>query len=222
MTMANGNNWNKVYKAGVKNYAYYDFSKPHPDLNRFTRILKKSNKQQVLDLGCGAGRNLIPLVKSGFTVQGIDNAGEGLKIIKKALGKRTSQVKLAQRDIYKKLPFAPSSFDAIIAIQVLQHASEKKIIECIGELSRILKDEGLIFITVCGRYSKGKLREYLVKTAKRTAPHTYVPTKGDENGLTHFIYNKALIKKHFRGFQLLAIWKDKKDYYCFIAKKKPL
>ncbi|MFX1537323.1 MAG: hypothetical protein ACFFDI_24205, partial [Promethearchaeota archaeon] len=53
----------------------------------------------------------------------------------------------------------------------------------------------------------------------KIAPRTYIPTMGSEKGLVHFIYNKKVIKDHYKNFEILNLWKDERDYYCFLAKK---
>ena len=81
----------------------------------------------------------------------------------------------------------------MISVQVLQHGKVNEIKGVIKEIRRILKPKGVIFVTLCGRISNGKVRDYLIKTAKKIAPRTYAPTKGNEVGLTHFIYNKKIM-----------------------------
>ena len=212
--------WNKIYKKEGVKYKYYNIFKSHENMPDVLVFFKKKGVKRVLDLGCGAGKNLIYLSKKGFDMYGIDCAPEGLKIIKERLKKEKTICSLELGNIFNKLPYKDNFFDAIISVQVLQHGKVNEIKKAIKEIERVLKAKGLIFITLSGRISKGKVRDYLIKTAKKIAPRTYVPTKGNEDGLTHFIYNKKLIKKHYYNFKILKIWKDSRDYYCFIAQNK--
>jgi len=209
--------WNEVYKK-EESFKYYDLNNPHQDIPKLTKIFSKNSK--ILDLGCGSGRNLIYLAKKGFQIYGLDSAEKGIKIIKQKLKKDNLQSKLTTQSFFQTLPYKDSSFDIIISIQSLQHGTETQIKKTIKEIHRILKPNGKIFVTLCGRYSKGKIRYCLVKTAKKIAPNTYKPTIGKEKDLTHFIYNKKLIQKHFKHFKITKFWKDDKDYYCFLAKKR--
>lgn len=209
--------WSEIYKNEGKNYEYYDLFQPHESMQEVEAFFKKNGVKKILDLGCGVGRNLIYLSKKGYILAGLDLSGEGIEQLKVILKKEKLQADLTVGDAYKKLPYENNSFDAIVSVQVLQHSSEEKILAAIEEIKRILKPGGIIFVTLCGRYSQGSIRKFLVKTAKIIAPNTYVPTQGNEAGLTHFIYNKSLIMKHFRGFKMGKIWKDSKDYYCFLA-----
>lgn len=205
--------WNKIYKK-EENFSYYDLNNPHPDIPKLAKTFLK--KAKILDLGCGSGRNLIYLEKQGFQMYGLDNAEQGIKIIKQ----KTKNAKLITQSFFKKLPYQDNFFNVIISIQALQHGTELEIKKTIKEIHRTLKPNGLIFITLCGRYSKGKVRYCLVKTAKKIAPNTYKPTIGKEKDLIHFIYNKDLIQKHFKHFKIIEFWKDDKDYYCFLSQKR--
>jgi len=118
------------------------------------------------------------------------------------------------------LPFENESFDAILAIRTLQHGSLEDIKKGIDEMARILKPKGSVLVSVCGRYSKGKQRPNLVKTATKIGDNLYIPNYGREKGVVHYIFNKKNIKKLFCDFAIPKIWKDSEDYYCFLAYKK--
>jgi len=212
--------WNRIYKKEGINCSHYNILKPHEDISKVSDFFKKQKVKKVLDLGCGAGRNLIYLLEKGFDVYGIDYAPEGLRIIKSRLKKEKRKCSLKLSNVFNNLPYENNFFDAMISVQVLQHGKINKIKSAIKEIERVLKPGGLLFITLSGRISMGKVRPYLIKTAKKIAPRTYVPTKGNEAGLTHFIYNKKIIRGHYYNFKILKIWKDSRDYYCFIAQNK--
>lgn len=211
--------WNQIYKNNSENYTYYDLHEAHEDLLKVAKYFQKNKVKSILDLGCGVGRNLIPLAKMGFDVSGIDYAKEAIRQTKTLLRDNKLKANTVEGDIYKPLPYKDNSFDGLISVQVIQHAHEPDLQKAIKEIYRILKPSGYIFVTVCGRYSKGKVRPCLVKTAKNVGYHTYIPTEGNEKGQVHFIYSKAIILKHFKDFKTEKIWKDSRDYYCFIAKK---
>lgn len=210
--------WNLIYKKGEKNYQYYDFTQSHRDIHRIVKIFNKKKIRRILDLGCGAGRNLLYLAKKGFEMYGIDIAGEGIKITKEGLRERKLKAILKVGNIFKSLPYRNNFFDAIISVQVLQHGKFSQINKAIKEIERILKPGGFVFITLCGRYSKGKVRYCVVKTAKKIAPRTYLPTIGNEAGIPHYVYDKATIKKHYKNFKIIDLWRDDKDYYCFLGR----
>jgi len=211
--------WEKIYQGEGQAYKYYSILEtPHTDIDKVIGLFKKNKVKKVLDLGCGAGRNTWYLADKGFEVYGLDNAPTGLKILKKALTERGLTANLKVGDAFEKLPYADNFFDALVSVQVMQHAKEPVILRAINEITRVVKPGGLVFITLCGRCSKGKVRYCLVLTANKIAPNTYVPTQGNETGLTHFIYNKELIKKHYKNFAITDLWRDDKDYFAFTAR----
>lgn len=216
---SNGNQWEKIYQGEGQSYKYYSILElPHVDMDKVIGIFKKNKVKKILDLGCGAGRNTWYLADKGFEVYGLDNAPTGLKILRRALKERGLAAKLEVGDAFASLPYADNSFDALVSVQVMQHAKESVIIKAIKEIVRVVKPGGLIFITLCGRCSKGKVRYCLVQTAKKIAPNTYVPTQGNETGLTHFIYNQDLVHKHYKDFKIMDLWRDDKDYYAFVGR----
>lgn len=96
----------------------------------------------ILDVGCGTGRYLVPLERAGFDVLGIDISCAALRTL-------SSSYQLASADL-RSLPFAGSSFDAIMCFGALQHLScfEREV--AVRELFRVLKPQGLAFLEVIG------------------------------------------------------------------------
>ena len=217
------NKWEDIYKNEAESYNYYNIFKPHEDIPKVIEYFKLNGVKTVLDIGCGAGRNLLPLTKQGFNTFGYDLSPEGIKLAKKQLKKEELNADLKVLNFSDHLPYKDNFFDAAISIQVLQHGFESDIKKSIKEIFRILKENGIIFVTLCGKYDpNGDERFTLVKTAKKVAENTYIPTKGNEIGMPHFIYTEEFIKKHFIDFTIEELWVDSRNYYCFFAKKKQL
>jgi ubiquinone/menaquinone biosynthesis C-methylase UbiE len=76
----------------------------------------------VLELGCGTGRISLPLARAGIAVVGIDRSGPMLERAAKRLAawrrrqprRAKNRLRLVRGDI-RYLPFAPASFDAVLA-----------------------------------------------------------------------------------------------------------
>lgn len=212
--------WNRIFKNKGEECRYYNIMEPHEDIPRVLEIFRQRGVERILDFGCGAGRHVIYLSKQGFEIYGIDFAEEGIKIAKRALKERCLEANLTLGNIFDGLPYKDNSFDAIVSVQVMHHGKEGEIETAISEMERVLKSKGLIFVTLSGRYSKGKTRYCLVKTARKIAPRTYVPTIGDEAGLIHYIYDRRTLKEHYKNFKIVDLWKDSNNYYCFLGENK--
>ncbi|MBI2129565.1 class I SAM-dependent methyltransferase [Candidatus Woesearchaeota archaeon] len=204
--------WNEIFKKEGK-----VFTKIQEDIPEVLKLFKRHNVRRILDLGCGSGRHTVYFAKQGFDVYGIDIAKEGLNITKSWLKKEGLKANLKMGSVYNKLSYPNDFFDAIISIQVLHHALIERIRKVISELERILKPKGIVFITVTKRKIIPKIRE----RPKVIAPRTYMPAKGEEKGLLHYIFTKDLLKKEFRNFKIYNIWVDSDKFrYCLLGELK--
>ena len=144
--------WNRIFKEQGK-----VFLKPQEDIPRIMRLFKKKGVKKILDLGCGSGRHTVYLAKHGFEVYGIDIALKGIKITKSWLKKEKSKANLKVGNVYKKLPYPNNFFDALISTQTLHHNKINNIRKLIKEIERVLRANGLIFITVSRKGSKKEI-----------------------------------------------------------------
>lgn len=209
--------WNSIFRAD-KNV----LQEPIPEMKKVIKLMKKSGVKKVLDLGCGSGRHTVLLAKEGFEVYGLDNAPEGLMIVRKKLKDLGLKAKLKNADCYKKLPYENDFFDAVISTAVIQHNYHDKILFCISEIQRVLKPGGIVFVTVASkrRLERGYLK-HPESRPKEVAPMTFIPVNGPEKGIVHFIYTKELLKRDFRDFEIMEICKDsEKKKCCLLGKTK--
>jgi len=212
--------WNEIFKERGK-----FFLRPQKDLPRIVKLFKRNGVKKVLDLGCGSGRHTVYLAKHGFDVYGIDVAPRGIKITNNWLKKEYLGAKLKCGDIYKKLPYPDSFFDALISTQTLNHNRIENIRKLIKEIERVLKLKGFIFITVS---RKRPLKELLKKTPREKlwkmkfiAPRTFIPLSGDEKGLIHYWFNEELLRKEFKNFKICDIWVEvSRKHYCLLGELK--
>jgi ubiquinone/menaquinone biosynthesis C-methylase UbiE len=205
--------WETIFKEEGK-----VFHKPQEDMENVIKYMKKENVNKVLDLGCGSGRHVILLAKKGFNVYGTDISKEGIDLTQKNLKELGLKAELKISSCYEKFPFTDNFFDAVISTQVIHHNYIEKIRYCISEIERVLKKDGIFFVTVAARIMNKKRPVKL----KKVKPRTYIPIDGEEEaGLPHYLYNKILMKKDFKNFKILNIHIDtKKKHYCLLGKLK--
>ncbi|MEM3596921.1 MAG: methyltransferase domain-containing protein [Candidatus Bathyarchaeia archaeon] len=66
----------------------YSSEQPAEIVANIVKLLKKRENAKVLDLGCGAGRNMLYVAAQGFETYGLDISETGLKETRERLEKR--------------------------------------------------------------------------------------------------------------------------------------
>jgi SAM-dependent methyltransferase len=102
----------------------------------------------VLDAGCGAGRNLVYLLRAGYHVHAVDRDPRSVARVRELAARLApslppEQVQVAEVDA---LPFEDASMDAVISSAVLHFAAdEAHFHRMLGEMWRVLRPGGLLF-----------------------------------------------------------------------------
>ena len=148
--MAQYQTWEKEYESSqliTKN------PEPQKDVLRFFKYLKKEEKKElkrlnILDLGCGTGRNSNYLALLGNTVVGIDISKIAIDIAKKRASEMQidSSVNYIVGDIGACYPFSDNYFDLILDITSSNSLNEKERENYIKEVYRALKKDGYLFV----------------------------------------------------------------------------
>lgn len=104
------------------------------------------NKIKILDIGCGGGLLSNELSNEGYEVTGVDIHEEVLQVARHY--NQTKNVKYIQANALK-LPFENESFDAICAMDFLEHVEDYQ--QALREGVRALKKNGLFFFHTFNR-----------------------------------------------------------------------
>lgn len=110
----------------------------------------------VLDLGCGWGRILKPVMDRGARGIGLDISGEMLSRSYEHLRRSGHRPPLIRAD-GSRLPFKSERFDMIYSFLVLQHLSKRDGEAVFREIERVLKPNGVAYIRVPGRFAPENL-----------------------------------------------------------------
>jgi len=96
----------------------------------------------VLDLGCGAGRDLKELSSRGFRVVGVDYSAPLAAIAREYSGQD-----VVVMDI-RRLDFDPDVFDGIWAVASLLHVARGEVLSVLADLHRILRPAGILLTSM--------------------------------------------------------------------------
>jgi len=176
----------------------------------FTPAVKflKNKKGNILDLGCGSGRNF---VKINGIIYGLDFSKNMIKYAKENTEKKKIKVKLKQMK-NNKISFKDDFFDAAICIALLhcmKKTEQKKILK---ELYRVMKSNSKTLISV---WSKNH------RVLKNKPKECFVNWNSDGKVLPRYTYtyNKKELEQQLKktGFRIL---KSKEDENIIVIVEK--
>lgn len=119
--------------------------------------------RNVIELGCGTGRNTSWLAEHAATVLAVD-ISEGMLRQARAYVK-SPRVRFLQHDICSTLPVADASTEAVIATLVLEHV--ERLNPILTEAARVMRQGGDLFL--CELHP---MRQMLGRQAEFTNRHT--------------------------------------------------
>lgn len=134
-------------KMNVPYDTYYQtanlFGEPYPELLDFFTGYSKGKK--VLDLGCGQGRDAIPLARIGFVVTGVDNSKVGIAQMNEVAKTEQLQLKGIVADIFKYDDFKGYDF---VLLDSMFHFAKKDVVKETELIKNIISatDKGSILI----------------------------------------------------------------------------
>ena len=128
-------------------------SAPNPALMQCAAREMDAGWERLLDIGCGAGRNIVPLARLGWNAIGVDLS---LPMIAAAVTRvrdehLETRLRLALAAMHE-LPFATRSFDFIIAHGIWNLArSGAEFRRALGEAARVARPESALFVFTFSR-----------------------------------------------------------------------
>lgn len=108
-------------------------------IETYIRLVSRSNKDKLLNVGCGTGGTIDMLEQYG-TVDNVDISDDAINFMKQNGYKNITKVK------DNKLPYKDGTYDIVGAFDVLEHIDNQ--VGALKEWSRVLKKNGAIILTV--------------------------------------------------------------------------
>jgi SAM-dependent methyltransferase len=126
----------------------YHFEKLHhlPRLIPFDRY----SGRRVLDVGCGAGTDLVRFARGGAIVTGVDLAASSIALSRQNFALEGLHASLLVAD-GEQLPFSAHSFDLVYAHGVVQYTTDAAAL--VAECRRVLRPGGSAIFQVYNRVS---------------------------------------------------------------------
>jgi ubiquinone/menaquinone biosynthesis C-methylase UbiE len=99
---------------------------------------------KVLELGCGSCANLWAVAKEGYNAYGIDFSEKTIDLGNMMLARWNTKAEIIVGD-FRKLPYLDNNFDVVFDILSTHSQIEKDFVQCIDEVKRVLKPNGMFF-----------------------------------------------------------------------------
>jgi SAM-dependent methyltransferase len=129
--------------------AWFTLQEPDQAVRQWSQTLAQSGRRHVLDVGCGGGRHVVYLGRLGLAVTAGDQAAFALTETQRWLVRERLQADLVQLEM-TALPFQSETFDAVLSVNVLQHADPEQARAAVQEVWRVLRPGGLFLAVLAG------------------------------------------------------------------------
>jgi tellurite methyltransferase len=133
------------------------------DVYLFDQLLRGriAEGMKVLDAGCGAGRNLVFLMRAGFDVWGVDENPEAIARVRRLasdIAPRLAADRFQDASV-EALPHGDSSMDVVISSAVLHFArDDDHWLAMIRDMWRVLAPGGFMFARLATTVGQAKLQ----------------------------------------------------------------
>lgn len=140
--MKNSNNVEKSYAKWSQTYDQVE--NPTRDLDRkvIRKVLVNLKGKDVIEAGCGTGKNTIWLAKTAKSVISFDLSAEMLNVARRKIN--SGNVEFVQHDITKRWSFPNECCDVVTINLVLEHIENINFV--FKEAYRVLRKNGKLFV----------------------------------------------------------------------------
>jgi SAM-dependent methyltransferase len=183
-----------------------------------SELFRKINVSKILDLGCGTGRHCIHFAKEGFQVSGFDWSKVAIEKTRTALENENLFANLKVWDMLDfPYPYEDSFFDAVLSIKVVHHSKSDDIRKVIGEITRITKVDGILYLQVPMLEKVSRLSLEGVRS-KEVESGTFLPLDGDEKGILHHYFGREELIRLLSDYRIVGL-ETREEHYCVTARK---
>ncbi len=159
---------------------------------------KDSDSKNLLDLGCGLGRHSIFFGYHNFNVYCFDISEDAIRSTKEWAERENLSLDYKVGDMLN-LPYDRESMDFIMCFNVISHTDTEGIKKIIQELSRVLKNGGECYLTLCSKETFGFKQTDWPLVDENTKLRM---DEGPEYKVPHFYADYDLIQELFKDFSI--------------------
>lgn len=167
---------------------------PSKALLLFSEVLNFKNMVNVLDAGCGTGRNSIYLAQKGCKVYAVDYSETALKVLDDAAAQAGVRERISTQNsmLGETFPFEAGYFDLVLDSYVFCHFIDDAFrLNYRKELHRVTKPGGMVFSSVFSFED-----EYYKEILEKNGGKSNIVTDPN-NGITKRLYTEQEIKDFF-------------------------
>ncbi len=161
------------------------------------------NAPKFLDLGSGLGRHAIFFAQNGFQVSAIDLSKKGIEESRTWAEKEGLAIDFVVGDMLHP-PYGDSTFDCLMAFQVINHTDTEGVINTINEIHRVMKPGGEFYITLASKKAWGWEQNW-PKVDENTKLRM---EEGPEWEVPHFYTDYNTIFSLFEKFELTWVQEE--------------
>ena len=172
-------------------------------------------------MGCGLGRHLLLLAAEGFETYGSDVSPTAVETCRRRLKETRLSATVTRADM-TDIPQPGGFFDAVIAWNVLYHATTEKILSTTRGVRDTLRDGGFFLATFIstadGQYARSQ--ELLTGgRARELEPNTFViPGDTMDKALPHHYSSEREIRQSLlAGFEVIWLQEERTEELDFEA-----
>jgi SAM-dependent methyltransferase len=208
-----GNIWDREYKNPK---LITKKEEPQSDTLRFLKFLKKEEKYRVedkniLDLGCGTGRNANYLAENGNKVIGIEISKTAINLAKTRAKDLGVEVDYKLGDIGEPYDIPNNSIDVVLDITSSNSLNEAGREVYLSEVDRVIKKGGYFFVRALCKDGNKNVKN-LLKMSPGMEHDTYIIK---EIGLTERVFSRDDFTKMYSQYFKILHLEKKTSYTTF-------
>jgi 2-polyprenyl-3-methyl-5-hydroxy-6-metoxy-1,4-benzoquinol methylase len=145
-------------------------------LEEISNLLKENGVVNIMDVGCGYGRDSIYFAKQGFNITGIDISSSGISLARAKAEQEKLNISFIEAD-FMRWGNTHERFDCVYLYKVLHQIRPKELSAIISKISDVLSYKGIVVVATFSTddpgYGRGKMIEPDVYDERHFRPVHY-------------------------------------------------